>query len=145
VFVPRKPFQISTTFVGKAGAYPSKTPFRCSTLRLAPGLAHKQYTRLERLVRSECSTLLRKFVTYDRKMFYKSGPWMNSTQPVPALTAGDQALSSVYTSDHISTILRLHDTQHNDVHYNDTQNIVFSIMILSVTTFSITILSITLK
>jgi hypothetical protein len=30
-------------------------------------------------------------VTYDRKKFYKSGPWMNSTQPVPALTAGDQA------------------------------------------------------
>jgi hypothetical protein len=32
VFVPGKPFQPSLMFAGKAGAYPSETPFRCSTL-----------------------------------------------------------------------------------------------------------------
>jgi hypothetical protein len=30
VFAPGKPFQDSTVFWGKAGAYPSETPFRCS-------------------------------------------------------------------------------------------------------------------
>ncbi len=28
-------------FAGKAGAYPGEAPFRCSTLRQAPGLTHK--------------------------------------------------------------------------------------------------------
>jgi hypothetical protein len=32
VFSPGKNFQDNTIFVGKAGAYPSETPFRCSTL-----------------------------------------------------------------------------------------------------------------
>jgi len=31
VFVLRKLLQLSLVFVGKAGAYPSETPFRCST------------------------------------------------------------------------------------------------------------------
>jgi hypothetical protein len=31
-FVPDKPFQPSLMFSGKDGAYPSKAPFRCSTL-----------------------------------------------------------------------------------------------------------------
>jgi hypothetical protein len=32
VFVPGKPFQPCLMFVGKAGAYPSETPFRGSTI-----------------------------------------------------------------------------------------------------------------
>jgi hypothetical protein len=31
-FVPAKPFQPSLMFSGKARAYPSEAPFRCSTL-----------------------------------------------------------------------------------------------------------------
>ena len=38
MFVPSKPFQPSLIFVGKAGAYPSEQPFRCSTLGSAPAL-----------------------------------------------------------------------------------------------------------
>ncbi len=49
MFVPGKPFQSSLMFLGEAGAYPSKVPFRCSTLGLAPGLNHKHETRQERL------------------------------------------------------------------------------------------------
>ncbi len=32
MLVPDKPFQPSLMFAGKAGAYPSEAPFRCSTL-----------------------------------------------------------------------------------------------------------------
>jgi hypothetical protein len=32
MFVPGKPLQPLLGFVGKAGAYPSEEPFRCSTL-----------------------------------------------------------------------------------------------------------------
>jgi hypothetical protein len=32
VFVLGKPFEVGLMFMGKAGAYPSKAPFRCSTL-----------------------------------------------------------------------------------------------------------------
>ena len=32
MFVPGKPFQPSLIFAGKAGAYPSEAPCRCSTL-----------------------------------------------------------------------------------------------------------------
>ena len=48
-------------FAGKAAAYPSE----------APGLTHTHYTRLERLRRDKHSCLLRKFVNYGRKKFYK--------------------------------------------------------------------------
>ncbi len=34
--VPGKLFQPIVMFVGKAGAYPSEVPFRCSTLGQAP-------------------------------------------------------------------------------------------------------------
>jgi hypothetical protein len=34
LFVPDKPFQPSLMFAGKARAYPSEAPFRCSTLSL---------------------------------------------------------------------------------------------------------------
>ncbi len=55
-------------FVGKAGAYPIEEPFRCSTLGLAPGLADKQKTRLERLARDKHSRLIRKFVNHGQKI-----------------------------------------------------------------------------
>jgi len=38
-------------FVGKAGTYPSEAPFRW----YAPGIAHKDQTRPERLVRDKRS------------------------------------------------------------------------------------------
>jgi hypothetical protein len=41
VVVLGKPFQLILVFVGKAGAYPSETPFRCSTQGQAPGLTQK--------------------------------------------------------------------------------------------------------
>jgi len=59
-------------FVGKAGAYPIETPWRFSTLGQAPVLALKQLTRLERLASSSHCSLLRKFVTCDRKFFILS-------------------------------------------------------------------------
>jgi hypothetical protein len=56
-------------FVGKAGPDPIEEAFICSTLGYAPGLVHKQNTRLERLTRDEHSSLLQEFETYDRKKF----------------------------------------------------------------------------
>jgi hypothetical protein len=61
MFAPTKPFQDGIVFVAKAGAYPGKTPSRCSTvgrlLALAtnnslgwkslPDLTHKYYTRFQ--------------------------------------------------------------------------------------------------
>ncbi len=41
VLVHGKPFQPSLMFAGKARAYPSEAPFRCSTLGQARGLTHK--------------------------------------------------------------------------------------------------------
>jgi hypothetical protein len=41
VYDPGKPFQFSLMFAGKARAYPSEAPFRCSTLGYAPGLTYK--------------------------------------------------------------------------------------------------------
>jgi hypothetical protein len=40
-------------FAGKGEAYPSEVPFRCSPLGQTPGLTHKQYIRLERLVKDK--------------------------------------------------------------------------------------------
>ncbi len=51
-------FYLSLIVVGKPGVYPSEATFRCSTLRLAPGLAHKYQTRLERPAIDENSSLL---------------------------------------------------------------------------------------
>ncbi len=48
-------------FAGKAGAYLSEAPFRCSTLGLAPGLTQ---TKQERLARDKQAGSLRKFVNY---------------------------------------------------------------------------------
>jgi hypothetical protein len=60
VFVHGTPFQPSLMTVCKAGAYPIEESLRCSTL----GLAHKQWTRLERLVMDKHSCLLQKIVNY---------------------------------------------------------------------------------
>ncbi len=38
MYVPGKPFQPSLMFAGKAGAYPSEAPFRCSSLGSYPRL-----------------------------------------------------------------------------------------------------------
>jgi hypothetical protein len=54
-------------FGGEAGAYPSEPPPRCSPQGWAPGIAHNQHTRLERLACSEHSSLLQKFTTYGCK------------------------------------------------------------------------------
>ncbi len=71
---PSKPLQDTIVFAGKARAFPSGIPFRYSTLGQAPGLAHKQYHRLERLARGKHYSSLQKFVTYGRKKFYIIGP-----------------------------------------------------------------------
>jgi hypothetical protein len=60
--------------VCKAGTYPIEEPLRCSTIGQAPGLAHKQETRLERLAMDKHSSLRQKFVNYREKMFYNIGP-----------------------------------------------------------------------
>jgi hypothetical protein len=64
-------------FVGEAGAYLIDEPFKCATLEQAPGLAHKQLTRLERLAKDEHSSLLQNFVTYSHKKFYNIVPLIN--------------------------------------------------------------------
>jgi hypothetical protein len=53
-------------FASKA-AYPSKAPFRCSTLGKAPDLAHKLLARPERLARDKYVSLLQAIVNYDHK------------------------------------------------------------------------------
>ncbi len=55
----------------KAG--PSGTLKRSSPLGQALGLTHKHLTRLERLARDKPSSLLRIFINYGRKKFYKIG------------------------------------------------------------------------
>ncbi len=82
---PGKPFQPSVMFVGKARAYPSDVTFSCCTLGWAPGITHKYQTRLERLTRDKCFSLLRKFVHYGRKKFYNIGPRLNSLTEINTL------------------------------------------------------------
>ncbi len=61
-------------FVGKARSLPkSGAPKRCF-IWAGSGSTHK-LTRLERLGRDKPSSLLRKFVNYERKKFYNIGPW----------------------------------------------------------------------
>ncbi len=81
MFVPGKPFRPSLMFVGKAKAYARVEQLKCTSLVLGPGLSYKHWTRLERLVRDKHSSLLRKFVNYDRKEFYNIGPrWQHGSQ-----------------------------------------------------------------
>jgi hypothetical protein len=62
-------------FVAKAGAYHREEQLKCTALGLAPGLSYKQWTRLERPARDKHFSLLRKFVNYGRKKFYKIDTW----------------------------------------------------------------------
>ncbi len=59
-------FPAQSILAGKAGAYPSEAPFKCSTLGQFPGLTHKHQTRLEKLTRDKHSSLLRKYINYSR-------------------------------------------------------------------------------
>jgi hypothetical protein len=59
-------------FASKDSAYPSFSPFRCSTLGLAPGLICKHLTRLERPDSYKHSSLIRAFVNYGRIKFYNT-------------------------------------------------------------------------
>ncbi len=68
------PILRSLMFVGKAKAYPIEELFRCSTLRQAPGLTHKQQTTLERLANDKDSNLLRTF--NQAYIFYNSAIWI---------------------------------------------------------------------
>jgi hypothetical protein len=61
-------------FVAKAATYPSKATVRCSTLRLAPGLVYKHWTRLEEPARDKTLAYLLTFVNYGRKKCYNIGP-----------------------------------------------------------------------
>jgi hypothetical protein len=76
IFVMGKPFQLSILFVGKARSLLPLTeaPQRCFTSWVGSCLTCKHNTILERLVREEYFSLLRKFVTYSRKTFYNIGP-----------------------------------------------------------------------
>ncbi len=74
MFVPGKPLQPSLMFEGKAGAYPSEAPFRCSTLKEAAGHTLKHQTRSERLASDRLSSLLRKTVNYGQKSFETLAP-----------------------------------------------------------------------
>ncbi len=51
--MPGKLFQSGLMFVGKTGAYPSKAPFRCSTLGQASDYTHKHKTRLEKFTKDK--------------------------------------------------------------------------------------------
>ncbi len=64
---PWQILQPTLMLVGKSKTFPSQEPFTCSALGQAPGLAHKQQTRLDRLARDKVSSLLQKLVNYDRK------------------------------------------------------------------------------
>ncbi len=76
---PGKLFQPSPMFVGKAGNFPSKAFFRCSTLGQVSGLTHKHQTRLEGL--STDFSLLQKSVNYRQKSFITLTPGDNLAVP----------------------------------------------------------------
>jgi hypothetical protein len=76
VFVASKPYRPSLLFVGKARAYLSEATFMWSTIIPAPGLAHKQYARLEKLASDKLFSFLQKFVNYARKKFDNIGPFV---------------------------------------------------------------------
>ncbi len=61
-------FSECNAFLPQMQPYLSQTPLRYSTLGNAPGLIHKQHTRLEKLR----SSLVRTFVNYGRKNYAKN-------------------------------------------------------------------------
>ncbi len=76
-----KPFQPSTMFASKAGAYPSGAPFTFSTQKQAPGLTQKHQIRLEMPVCLKHCNFLRTFVNYDRKIFITLVPGCRRGRP----------------------------------------------------------------
>ncbi len=79
MFAPSKRFQPSQLIEGKAGSLPlSGTPEKCFTW-VGSCLTCKYYTILERLASDEHSCLLRKFITYGCKKFYKNCPVSGNT------------------------------------------------------------------
>ncbi len=68
-----KPFQLSLLFASKTRIYTCEVPFRCSTLRQAPGPTLKHYTMLYRPSRGKHSRILLAFVNCGRKKFYNIG------------------------------------------------------------------------
>ncbi len=73
-------------FTGKAGAYPSEALCNFSSLGLAPGLAHKHKTRVERLARDELQ--ITKIRNYGEKRFTTLGPGRLMLLRKNALTIG---------------------------------------------------------
>ncbi len=76
MFVPGEPLKTSVMFAGKAGAYMSEAPFRCSILGLAPGLPTNIRLGWNSLLGT--SSLLRTFVITAVKSFIElaTGPWL---------------------------------------------------------------------
>jgi hypothetical protein len=64
-------------FVSKVSSLPYNVAPENSFTWLGSGLAHKHWTRLEKLVRDKRSSVLQKFVTYVRKKFNYRGPRPN--------------------------------------------------------------------
>jgi hypothetical protein len=58
MLVPNKRKQPSLLLAGKAGAYPSEAPFKCSAFGHSSDLIHKHYTGLERFAKHKPSGLL---------------------------------------------------------------------------------------
>jgi hypothetical protein len=61
-------------FLGKAGAYLSEAPLCCSTIVLAPGLACKHLSRLERLARYKNYSLFITLINFEIKKFMTLDP-----------------------------------------------------------------------
>jgi hypothetical protein len=71
VFIYSTAFHTSLIFVSKAVAYPSKAPFRCSTLGQAPSLTKVEWPAWDKL-----SSLLGSLVNYGSNKFYDLGSWL---------------------------------------------------------------------
>ncbi len=72
---PKKPFQPSLLFVGKAGSLPLSGASEMGFTWVDSCLTWTHYTILERLLRNKHSSLLQIFGTYSHKKFYNIGPW----------------------------------------------------------------------
>jgi hypothetical protein len=78
VFVPSWLFKHSLMFASNVTACTSEAPFRCSTLRLAPGLTHKHLTRPERRVRNKHLGLVGPLISYEENKKIKCGEYTPS-------------------------------------------------------------------
>ncbi len=86
-------------FVDKAETYPTEEPFLVLQSRVGSYLIYKHKTRLERLARDKCSSLLWNVVTYLRVKFYNIGPRranFTKTFPTPNLQSCKLRLCKVF-------------------------------------------------